>query len=207
MAASATAPRPADTRPTSLGTDFLTDSLEILSMRNLEKAGASRIDVVRRYAPPFGIATECRMARPGSRWAASHQFGPLRRVHDACDANATLGKFLRQVRGGTDLHAPLSRLVGSDSEVAMRSVSKVGPINENVAIKVRDLIAEHLGIDAKRVSNEAHFRKDLGADWLDRLELVIVIEDRFGVEIGDDVVDRIEAVGDLIRILEAQPLH
>ena len=105
------------------------------------------------------------------------------------------------------MHAPLSRLVGSDSEVAMRSVSKVGPINENVAIKVRDLIAEHLGIDAKRVSNEAHFRKDLGADWLDRLELVIVIEDRFGVEIGDDVVDRIEAVGDLIRILEAQPLH
>jgi len=152
-------------------------------------------------AQPFGIATEC----------ASPKLGLFRRVHDACDANATLGKFLRKACGGTDLHAPLSRLVGGDSELAMgtstSSVSKVTPMNENVAIKVRDLIAEHLGIDAKRVSNEAHFRKDLGADWLDRLELVIVIEDRFGVEIGDDVVDRIEAVGDLIRILEAQPLH
>ena len=85
----------------------------------------------------------------------------------------------------------------------MRSVSKVGPINENVAIKVRDLIAEHLGIDAKRVSNEAHFRKDLGADWLDRLELMIAIEDRFGVEITDDEADQICAVGDLIRHVES----
>src|SRR5262245_24942552 len=110
----------------------------------------------RRYAPPFGIATECRMARPGSRWAASHQFGPLRRVHDACDANATLGKFLRKVRGGTDLHAPLSRLVGSDSEVAMRSVSKVGPINENVAIKIREIIEEDLCMAAKRDSHAEH---------------------------------------------------
>jgi acyl carrier protein len=86
-------------------------------------------------------------------------------------------------------------------------VPQVRPIDENVAVKVRDLIAEYLGVDAKRVSNEAHFRKDLGADWLDRLELVIVIEDRFGIEIGEDVVDRIEAVGDLIQVLEAQPLH
>lgn len=106
--------------------------------------------------------------------------------------------------------APMSRLVGSDSEMAMSTstvVPQVRPINENVAIKVRDLIAEYLGVDAKRVSNEAHLRKDLGADWLDRLELVIAIEDRFGVEIGEDVVDRIEAVGDLIHVLEAQPLH
>ena len=73
--------------------------------------------------------------------------------------------------------------------------------------EIRRLIAEHLGIAVEHVSDDAHLADDLGADWLDRLELVIVIEDRFGVEIGDDVVDRIEAVGDLIRILEAQPLH
>ena len=77
------------------------------------------------------------------------------------------------------------------------------PAHTNVAGKV---IVEHLGVDAKRVSNEAHL-KDLGADWLDRLELVMLIEDRFGVEIGDDVVDRIEAVGDLIHLIEAQPVH
>jgi acyl carrier protein len=104
----------------------------------------------------------------------------------------------------------MSRLVGSDSEVAMRISSFVPPAkpaNENVATKVRNLIAEHLGVDAKRVSNEAHFLKDLGVDWLDRLELVMVIEDRFGVEIEDAVIDRIEAVGDLIHVVEAQPPH
>jgi acyl carrier protein len=86
-------------------------------------------------------------------------------------------------------------------------VAQVRPIDDNVAVKVRALIAEHLGVDAERVSNEAHFRKDLGAGWLDRVELVIAIEDRFDVEIGDDVAERIEAVGDLIHVLEAQPLH
>ena len=78
--------------------------------------------------------------------------------------------------------------------------------NENVASKVRNVMAEYLGVDTRRVSDEAYF-KDLGADWLDRLELMIVIEDRFGVEIGDDVVDRIEAVGDLVRFIEARRLN
>jgi acyl carrier protein len=44
---------------------------------------------------------------------------------------------------------------------------------------VRTLIANQLGVDVKRVTDEAHFTDDLGADWLDRLELMIVIEDRF----------------------------
>jgi acyl carrier protein len=68
---------------------------------------------------------------------------------------------------------------------------------------VRTLIADHLGVDVKRVTDEAHFTEDLGADWLDRLELIIVIEDRFdGVEITDDDVDQIDVVGDLIRYIE-----
>src|SRR5262247_1938732 len=44
---------------------------------------------------------------------------------------------------------------------------------------VRTLIANQLGVDVKRVTDEAHFTDDLGADWLDRLELMIAIEDRF----------------------------
>jgi acyl carrier protein len=107
------------------------------------------------------------------------------------------------------LRAAISRLGGSDSEVAMRMSSlppQLEPADANDAGKVRDLIVEHLGIDAKRVSDEVHL-KDLGADWLDRLELVMLIEDRFGVEIGDKVIDRIEAVGDLIHLIEAQAVH
>ena len=65
---------------------------------------------------------------------------------------------------------------------------------------VRTIIANHLGVDVKRVTDEAHFTDDLGADWLDRLELMILIEDQFpAVEITDDDVDQIDVVGDLIR--------
>jgi acyl carrier protein len=68
---------------------------------------------------------------------------------------------------------------------------------------VRTLIANQLGVDVKRVTDEAHFTDDLGADWLDRLELMIAIEDRFpNVVITDEDVDQIEVVGDLIRHTE-----
>jgi len=68
---------------------------------------------------------------------------------------------------------------------------------------VRTLIANHLGVDVKRVTDEAHFTDDLGADWLDRLELMIVIEDQFGdVLVTDEEVDHLEVVGDLIRHIE-----
>src|ERR1700747_1247787 len=86
---------------------------------------------------------------------------------------------------------------------------------------VRALIANQLGVDVKRVTDVAHFTDDLGADWLDRLELMIVIEDRFAdVVITDEDIDQLEVVGDLIRhiekvdhetrrrsIVEATPLH
>jgi len=68
---------------------------------------------------------------------------------------------------------------------------------------VRALIANHLGVSVGRVTDEAHFTNDLGADWLERLELMIAVEDQFaGVEITDADVDRIELVGDLIRHIE-----
>ncbi len=69
--------------------------------------------------------------------------------------------------------------------------------------EIRTLIAEHLGVDIERVTDDAHFIGDLGADWLDHLELMIVIEDRFsGLEITEDDVNHIEVVGDLIRYIE-----
>jgi len=76
--------------------------------------------------------------------------------------------------------------------------------NEGFATEdLRALIADHLGVDVKRVTDEAHFAADLGADWLDRLELMIAIEDQFAdVEITDDDVDQMDVVGDLIRHIE-----
>ena len=69
--------------------------------------------------------------------------------------------------------------------------------------QVRALIANHLGVSIGRITDETHFTDDLGADWLDRLELMMVIEDQFaGVEITDADIDQIEVVGDLIRYIE-----
>jgi acyl carrier protein len=75
--------------------------------------------------------------------------------------------------------------------------------SDGVATEIRNLIANRLGVAAERVSDEAHFVEDLGADWLDRLELMIAIEDQFvGIEIADDVADQMVVVGDLIRFVE-----
>ncbi len=70
--------------------------------------------------------------------------------------------------------------------------------------RVRTLIAEYIGVDAKRVTDEAHFTDDLGLDWLDRVELLILIEDEFAeVEISENAVTQIEVVGDLMRLLSS----
>jgi acyl carrier protein len=89
----------------------------------------------------------------------------------------------------------IASLKSSQNATAMREVLAVND--------VRTLIAHHLDVDVKRVTDEAHFTDDLGADWLDRLELMIAIEDRFAdVIITDEDVDQIEVVGDLIRHIE-----
>jgi acyl carrier protein len=73
----------------------------------------------------------------------------------------------------------------------------------HAANKIRALIAKYLGIDAERVTDEAHFRNDFDLDSLDQLELLILIEEEFfGTEFSDDAVEQIEVVGDLIRYIE-----
>ena len=87
---------------------------------------------------------------------------------------------------------------------SLKSSQKATATTEVLAFNdVRTLIANQLGVDVKRVTDEAHLTDDLEADWLDRLELMIVIEDRFAdVVITDEEVDQLEVVGDLIRHIE-----
>ena len=71
------------------------------------------------------------------------------------------------------------------------------------ADKLRTLIAEYLNVDAKQITDEAHFSDDLGLDWLDELELMILIEEEFvGVEFSNTEAHEIKVVGDLIRYIE-----
>jgi acyl carrier protein len=76
-------------------------------------------------------------------------------------------------------------------------------MNDTLTAKVRNVIAGYFGIDADRLRDETRFRDDLGADRLDRLELVIAIEHQItGIEIDDVAVDKIDTVGDLMRFIE-----
>jgi acyl carrier protein len=78
-----------------------------------------------------------------------------------------------------------------------------GPTRASDSV-VRALIARHLDVDIGCVTDDASFIDDLGADWLDCLELMIVIEDHFpGLEIPEDHADQIQFVGDLIRYIES----
>ena len=67
---------------------------------------------------------------------------------------------------------------------------------------IRALIANHFETDIRRVTDAAHFTEDLGADWLDHLELLILIEEHFpGMEITEQDAEQLETVGDLIRYI------
>jgi acyl carrier protein len=84
-------------------------------------------------------------------------------------------------------------------------VTRWGEVRDTkVAILIRNVVADHLGVDSDCVSEEAEFMKDFGIDWLDRLELVMVLEELLDLEISDDAIDGIHAVGDLIRLVQTR---
>jgi acyl carrier protein len=72
----------------------------------------------------------------------------------------------------------------------------------DVAERVKKIVIEHLGVDADKVTDDANFIEDLGADSLDTVELVMAFEEEFGVEIPDDAAESIVTVGDAIRFLD-----
>ncbi|WP_421993708.1 acyl carrier protein [Roseococcus sp.] len=72
------------------------------------------------------------------------------------------------------------------------------------ADKVKKIVVEHLGVDEAKVTTEASFIDDLGADSLDTVELVMAFEEAFGVEIPDDAAEKIQTVKDAIEFIEKQ---
>jgi acyl carrier protein len=72
----------------------------------------------------------------------------------------------------------------------------------DVSDKIKKIIVDHLGVDASKVTDEASFIDDLGADSLDTVELVMAFEEEFGAEISDSDAEKILTVGDAIRFVE-----
>ena len=70
--------------------------------------------------------------------------------------------------------------------------------------KVKKIIVDHLGVEAAKVTDEASFIDDLGADSLDTVELVMAFEEEFGSEISDSEAEKILTVGDAIKFIESK---
>jgi acyl carrier protein len=71
-----------------------------------------------------------------------------------------------------------------------------------VGDKIKKIIVDHLGVDAEKVTDEASFIDDLGADSLDTVELVMAFEEEFGAEISDSEAEKILTVSDAIKFVE-----
>jgi acyl carrier protein len=69
--------------------------------------------------------------------------------------------------------------------------------------KVKEIVAEQLGKDVSEVTTSASFIDDLGADSLDIVELVMKMEEEFGIEIPDEEAEKIKTVNDVVEYIKA----
>jgi len=72
---------------------------------------------------------------------------------------------------------------------------------ENVEEKVKDIIVEELGVEREKLTSEASFMEDLGADSLDTVELVMAFEKEFDIDIPDEDAEKLRTVGDAMNYL------
>jgi acyl carrier protein len=112
------------------------------------------------------------------------------RCEDADTSPTTRGQIVR------DLSGKVARRVRSDF-VPSAAMS-------DIADRVAKIVVENLGVEAEKVTQEASFIDDLGADSLDIVELVMAFEEEFGVEIPDDAAEKIATVGDATKYIERQ---
>jgi acyl carrier protein len=74
----------------------------------------------------------------------------------------------------------------------------------DIETRVKDIIINELGVEAEKVTPDASFVEDLGADSLDTVELVMAFEEEFGIEIPDEDAEKMQTVGDAIEYIKQQ---
>ncbi len=75
-------------------------------------------------------------------------------------------------------------------------------MSEPIEARVREIIINELGLEPEKVTDDASFVEDLGADSLDTVELVMAFEEEFGLDIPDEDAEKMRTVGDAITYLK-----
>jgi acyl carrier protein len=78
---------------------------------------------------------------------------------------------------------------------------------DEIGRKVRAIVAEKLGVVEEKVTDEANFIEDLGADSLDTVELVMALEESFHIEIPDEAAEKIATFRDVLDFVRSQLAH
>ncbi|HUG40980.1 MAG TPA: acyl carrier protein [Longimicrobiales bacterium] len=73
---------------------------------------------------------------------------------------------------------------------------------ESIEARVKEIIVNELGVEAEKVTPQASFVEDLGADSLDTVELVMAFEEEFGMEIPDEEAEQLQTVGDAVKYIQ-----
>jgi len=73
---------------------------------------------------------------------------------------------------------------------------------QTIEQRVKKIIVEQLSVNADQVTPEAKFIEDLGADSLDTVELVMALEEEFGIEVPDEQAEKLQSVGDVTKYIE-----
>jgi len=68
--------------------------------------------------------------------------------------------------------------------------------------KIKSIIVEQLGVEESQVALDTHLMKDLEADSLDAVEIIMAIEDEFDLEVPDEAAEKFQSVGDIVKYVE-----
>src|SRR6516165_8481574 len=112
-----------------------------------------------------------------------------------CDARLQRGRPRRH----GDCGWRRETLCRSDFRAIQRGKERMSDVND----RVKKIVVEHLGVDESKVTENASFIDDLGADSLDTVELVMAFEEEFGCEIPDDAAEKIVTVKDAVNFIES----
>jgi acyl carrier protein len=94
---------------------------------------------------------------------------------------------------------PASRYKYLEHWVCSRRIKVAASVLE----RVKDIVADNLGVDREKITPETSFVNDLGADSLDTVELVMELEEEFDINIPDDAAEKIQTVGQAVQYIES----